>query len=979
MNNRHLILRYLMMTLFLLWARQAWSASCGQVFPTGLASATNTGSITIYSGADINGIPSNQLVTKNLTSLDSSACNSSACSASNTNAQQATNFTSFPGGSSVYVNYQQTYSVASSTNYTSFGSNTLTVLNFAPGDFTINGNVQIGSETKLNVSATGTVRIFVNGNLDVGAEAQINMGTGGGTNRFIYFYTRGDFTMHTGADAKAVVYARGNVILNNATTLTGAVTSETNISMQFGATLNYSSSYVTNTNFGSSCTVGGGATINSFLINTGGATASTCVNQTITITAKDASNNTLTGYTGTVTLTTSTAKGNWSKTATASNANGALTPGAANSGQATYVFTAADAGDIVLLLSNHHAQTLTINVADNTANKNTTSSSLTFGDNAFAITATDTLADDLIAGRSHTLTATMWRRDPSTGNCAAASGYNVAGVKLWLTRVAGDPGGSGPTATNNAGNSSVVLPNTEPGANNINMNFSGGVANFRLLAADVGKYSINIKDASNSFSGSAITGNSSTLIARPFGFYIFGTGIPGASLATGSVFKKAGEAFGVSVRAVAWESGDDLNNDGAADGHQDTNPANNAILSNNSAVTNFGKEVGGAEQVVLSYALFAPAGGATPALTGTTTLTSFTSGAASTSNLVFNNVGIIELLATVGDGDYLGAGAARTNKIVGRSGYVGRFYPNAFSLTDTALTPACNAMVGFSYLGQTFTTQLSLSALTTTGAVATNYRNDFVKLANLTNRFGAVDLDSPTALTSRLVLGDQTYAWSAGVLDAEVDMSVARAAALDGPFTAARIGVRPLDSDGVALLPAQLNLDTDNNGSADMARVGSTQFRFGRLRLEDSYGPETANLPVRFLTEYWNGSGWLQNTDDSCTTLARTEIIYPQGAINNTAYRTVTVGGGTTIGQYAAINATHVTVDDGDAGHYFTAPGAGNTGTFDVEVDLTDYPWLRFDWNNDGNFNDAAHPSANFTFGSYRGHDRVLYWLEQGG
>lgn len=58
-------------------------------------------------------------------------------------------------------------------------------------------------------------------------------------------------------------------------------------------------------------------------------------------------------------------------------------------------------------------------------------------------------------------------------------------------------------------------------------------------------------------------------------------------------------------------------------------------------------------------------------------------------------------------------------------------------------------------------------------------------------------------------------------------------------------------------------------------------------------------------------------------------------------------------------------------------PGAGNTGNFKVDIDLTNYPWLLFDWNLDGDYsNDTALPSAQFSFGSYRGHDRIIYWRE---
>ena len=93
--------------------------------------------------------------------------------------------------------------------------------------------------------------------------------------------------------------------------------------------------------------------------------------------------------------------------------------------------------------------------------------------------------------------------------------------------------------------------------------------------------------------------------------------------------------------------------------------------------------------------------------------------------------------------------------------------------------------------------------------------------------------------------------------------------------------------------------------------------------------------------------------------------------------RTVPIGGGTTTGQYANIDGVGVNFNSSDADHYFTAPGEGNTGSFDIEMDLTNRPWLRFDWNQDGDFlNDIQMPPANIGFGSYRGHDRIIYWRE---
>jgi MSHA biogenesis protein MshQ len=146
--------------------------------------------------------------------------------------------------------------------------------------------------------------------------------------------------------------------------------------------------------------------------------------------------------------------------------------------------------------------------------------------------------------------------------------------------------------------------------------------------------------------------------------------------------------------------------------------------------------------------------------------------------------------------------------------------------------------------------------------------------------------------------------------------------------------------------------------------------------LDDAFGPETVKLPVNFATEYWLANRFILNADDSCTLVPRSAITYPAGAISVDANRTVTLTGGSTQGTYTNLTSTNVGFNAGTAGQQFTAPGSG-TGSFVVVVDLTNLAWLRSDWNQDGDFSDVKLPNANFTFGSYRGNDRIIYWREK--
>lgn len=727
--------------------------------------------------------------------------------------------------------------------------------------------------------------------------------------------------------------------------------------------------------------------IDHFVIDVGGGNASTCTPFAINITAEDASNNTLTSYTGAIAINTSTTNGDW----TVNSANGNLSPGSNDGGSAGYLFEASgsDNGVIILDLSNQHAETLTITVTDSDNGVSSTSTNVSFSENAFVVNSIDSLATDVIANRRHNFQVAMMREDPSTGICGVATNYNASTVKTWITRGSGDPGGMGPQVSNATFSDTETLGNSEPGGANFTLPFVNGVANFSLLASDVGRYALNFHDDGLSFSDQDISGSSSTFVARPFGFALAAVGNPAAVDANGNVFTSAGSDFSVTVRAVGWDSGDDANNDGIPDGHSDNDPSNNANLSDNGDLVSFGNESPG-ESVQLSSVLVAPSGGNDPGLGDSTSVagdgrlvSSFTNGVATTSDVYFSEVGIIELNAVVGDSNYLGAGPGFTSRVLGKSSWVGRFRPASLAAIPGGLTEACASGLNYSYMGQAFEVAWQLEARNMFNVLTMNYEGAFAKLdvANGSLDFAARDAVIPTPLSSRLNHNLTSFAWSAGTGSLASNIQIARSSSPDGPYDQVDIGGTATDADGVSVASAMFNLDEDNNSVFDHVNLGQTEVRFGRLRLADSFGPETANLPVDFQTEYWDGNVWTTNLDDSCTAIALNAISYspptnPPGTIDDAANRTVSVGGGSSTGTYASLAGAAVNFANGEAGHYFTAPGAGNMGEITVDVDLTLYPWLRFDWNQDGDYSDLSVPAARFTFGSYRGHDRVIFWQE---
>ncbi|MDX1817290.1 MAG: DUF6701 domain-containing protein, partial [Marinobacter sp.] len=102
---------------------------------------------------------------------------------------------------------------------------------------------------------------------------------------------------------------------------------------------------------------------------------------------------------------------------------------------------------------------------------------------------------------------------------------------------------------------------------------------------------------------------------------------------------------------------------------------------------------------------------------------------------------------------------------------------------------------------------------------------------------------------------------------------------------------------------------------------------------------------------YWNGSGFVTNTADSCTTWATTDI--------------------TDTENYHSLDAASGTLSAGQGGPLSLVPD-GTQGTDSLVWNVAD--WLEFDQDGDGTLED---PSALATFGVYRGHDRVIYWQEQ--
>lgn len=451
-----------------------------------------------------------------------------------------------------------------------------------------------------------------------------------------------------------------------------------------------------------------------------------------------------------------------------------------------------------------------------------------------------------------------------------------------------------------------------------------------------------------------LSGTSSEFVVKPYsiGFQSIETGAGGANpqaLNGGTGFVAAGESFTVSLEA------------------------RNAL---GNRTPNFGSETTAEGVRIELDSLLYPAGGSVGALSGASSFTavSGTPGRFENTGVSWNEVGGILVNARLADDDYLGSGdlAVVTDQTVGR------FYPDTFAITASSVTEACGA---FSYMSQpSITVAYTVQANRVGGTAVSNYDSalGYSPLASFTH--SAENADSGTNLNSRLAIASSS--WNSGVYDLNnTTAAFNRVSTLEAPLTQVQLGVAINDTDGRAFTTYNTHADASGDcasaANCSAVRLGSElEMRFGRLVLADAFGPETAVLPVDMRTEYWDGSNWVTNTADACTQIANTAITFPNGTIDNVANKTVTIGAGTTSASFPYSGLTYVGFSNGDAGVSLSAPGAGNMGAFNVDVDLTSYPWLQYDWDQDGDYSENALPSALYTFGSYRGHDRIIYWRE---
>lgn len=222
----------------------------------------------------------------------------------------------------------------------------------------------------------------------------------------------------------------------------------------------------------------------------------------------------------------------------------------------------------------------------------------------------------------------------------------------------------------------------------------------------------------------------------------------------------------------------------------------------------------------------------------------------------------------------------------------GRFTPDHYALSDGAVVnrsaiAACAASE-FNYLGEELTARFTLTAQNADDETTLNYSGAFVRLDPITQLGVAAVNDPPVPLPPLpppvrtpfrpcplgaplcVTPGPGSGSFTDGVSVAPgltVRLATTRGTTQAGPFDDFKVGVAPVDADGVKI--GAYDIDTTNvtAGVADHALVAGTKARFGRLNIDNAYGSELLNLSMKASAQYWSGTGYATNLLDNCTPL----------------------------------------------------------------------------------------------------------------
>jgi hypothetical protein len=260
---------------------------------------------------------------------------------------------------------------------------------------------------------------------------------------------------------------------------------------------------------------------------------------------------------------------------------------------------------------------------------------------------------------------------------------------------------------------------------------------------------------------------------------------------------------------------------------------------------------------------------------------------------------------------------------------VGRFVPNHFSVSYTTPRFGTACVSGnFTYIGQLFNYApqpiITATAQNFAGGTTVNYTGSLMKIANSTltpgtqaSRYsaagGTLDVTSLPAIGGDPAITDNADGTVTLKFSSGGGIAFQRTTPV-APFDAAiDLAVNVIDSDGIAYAsnPVAFSSIAFSSGAA---------MRFGQLKMSNAHGSELLRLQIPMEAQYWNGTTFVTNSADSCTSIAAGNITMDGYKSTLAACETAISGGGTLVAGRGTL--------------YLSRPGAGNSGSANLRMNL---------------------------------------------
>jgi MSHA biogenesis protein MshQ len=336
---------------------------------------------------------------------------------------------------------------------------------------------------------------------------------------------------------------------------------------------------------------------------------------------------------------------------------------------------------------------------------------------------------------------------------------------------------------------------------------------------------------------------------------------------------------------------------------------------------------------------------------------------------------------------------------------LGLFIPAYFEVTANAFgfDSFCSTSSPFSYFGQNFgfatDPSFTITAYNANGITTSNYRDASWDWLLTAAQPSATSFSDPN-FSGGISIYEEGTATSENVESSGIEYGKRLLTLQDMQLIYAKqvSEISPLTASASMLLPASMFTDTSYTGNSiclvnnyDKSSPGAcedltvdnitgTELRWGRIALDNAFGPENENLLASVRTEYFDGSNFIRNRDDQCTATSQwIELTFNVTNDADVSYAdisdevNVSADFGLIDGLSQGIEGITITAVTDDDGNYLKGqviiellPVSDSTISWD--------DFLQYDWN--GTEDGFANPYSTITFGQFRGNDRIIHWRE---